>query len=89
MMKKRLIRELEILRNNPVCGAEIEQETDTRFIVYLPGPEVTKYENNIDKISFYFYNNYPFTHPEIKFITPIDHPLFQKSPKIHIFSLFL
>ena len=70
-----------------LCNAEIHQSTESQLIVYLPGPEGTKYENTIYKISLYYTDDYPFEDPTIKFITPIDHPLFQKYSQIHIFSL--
>ena len=92
-MKRRLKKEIEKFRNNPVCGAEIEEEideekSDSQLIVNLPGPEGRKYENIVYKISFDYPKDYPFKAPKIKFITPINHPLFQKYSQIHVFSLF-
>ena len=71
-----------------LCNAEIYQSTESQLIVYLPGSEGTKYENTIYEISFDYPDDYPFDDLTIKFIIPIDHPLFQKYSQIHIFSLF-
>ena len=59
-----------------LCNAEIHQSTESQLIVYLPEHEGTKYENTIYEISFDYPDDYPFNDLTIKFIIPIDHPLF-------------
>lgn len=91
-MKRRVKKEIEILKNNPVCGATIdkEEENDSNIllIINLPGPKGTKYENNIYKISFELPKYYPFEPPKMKFITPIELNLVSTSGEIEIYSLF-
>jgi ubiquitin-protein ligase len=91
------MKELEKLKNNPVCNATVTQEEDEeqdenffskiKLNVILPGPKGTKYENNDYEISFKFPRYYPFKPPEIEFITSIDLPQVQTTGKVNIFSL--
>ena len=76
-MKRRVKKEIEILKNNPVCGATIDKEEENDknilLIINLPGPKGTKYENNIYKISFELPKYYPFEPPKMKFTIRMYH----------------
>ena len=93
--KKRIIKEFDdLLYNNSylysgnIRIASIEDITnyDTKQIYcYIRGPIDSPFENGIFKISIRISENYPYTSPTIKFITPIYHP--NLSNETH-FSLF-
>ena len=78
---KRLQNEFKSLQNNPVCNCIVELPEGTniyKWKVYMAGPEGTPYESGSFQISFTFPDNYPFKHPEVKFITPMYHPNIKK-----------
>ena len=80
-MKRRVMKEMKIIEENPIHDKSINLEDENnlnKLIVTLPGPEGTKYENEIYKISFEIPNDYPFKEPIITFQTPIDHPIFNQ-----------
>ena len=78
---KRLDNELKALSQKPVCNAIVEvpdQNNPFKWMVYLPGPSGSPFEGGTFKLSFDFPANYPFKHPEVKFITPMYHPNIKK-----------
>lgn len=85
--EKRIMKELEKLKNNPVCNSTVTLEEDEELIVILPGPKGSKYENTDYEISFKFPRDYPFKPPQMEFITPIDLPQVQANGRLDIFSL--
>ena len=89
-MRKRLTKELNDLKNNPVDNAEVIQEVDNfqKLKVILQGPKGSKYENKTFEISVEIADEYPVKPPKIKFITPIDIPFSEKNGYILIYSLF-
>ena len=92
LYEKRIRKEIKEIEENPMHDESILLEDENNFnklIVALPGPEGTKYENEIYEISFEIPNDYPFKEPKINFETPIDHPIFnQYKNGIPIFALF-
>ena len=92
LYEKRIRKEIKEIEENPMHDESILLEDENNFnklIVTLPGPEGTKYENEIYEISFEIPNDYPFKEPKINFETPIDHPIFnQYKNGIPIFALF-
>ncbi len=78
---KRLDNELKSLSNDSVCNAIVEvpdQNNPFKWLVHLPGPAGSPFEGGVFKLSFEFPANYPFKHPEVKFITPMYHPNIKK-----------
>ena len=78
---KRLDNELKSLSNESVCNAVVEvpdQNNPYKWLVHLPGPQGSPFEGGVFRLSFEFPANYPFKHPEVKFITPMYHPNIKK-----------
>ena len=76
---KRLTNEFKLLQNEPICGAKISEEGSLyKRKVVLPGLKGSAYEDGIFNLSFVFPDNYPFKHPDVKFITPMYHPNIKK-----------
>ncbi len=74
---KRLTNELKALQTSPVCGATVNLPDPSnlyKWDVILPGPAGSAYEKGKFRLSFEFPDNYPFKHPEVKFVTPMYHP---------------
>ena len=74
---KRLDNELKTLSQKPVCNAIVEipdQNNPYKWKVYLTGPSGSPFEGGTFELSFEFPPNYPFKHPEVKFVTPMYHP---------------
>ena len=62
-MERRIKKELEELEKNPICNAEIFPEQNgvfNKLILSLPGPEGSKYENEIFEILMEFPDDYPY-----------------------------
>ena len=78
---KRLENEFKALTSKPVCNCIVELPEPNnlhKWIVHMPGPEGCAYEGAVFSISFVFPDNYPFKHPDVKFITPMYHPNIKK-----------
>ena len=74
---KRINNELKTLTTKSCCGAVVnvpDPNNIYKWEVILPGPKGSAYENGKFKLSFEFPDQYPFKHPEVKFITPMYHP---------------
>eukprot|EP00825_Cyclidium_porcatum_P018808 TRINITY_DN2140_c0_g1_i3.p2 TRINITY_DN2140_c0_g1~~TRINITY_DN2140_c0_g1_i3.p2 ORF type:complete len:121 (-),score=14.00 TRINITY_DN2140_c0_g1_i3:191-553(-) len=71
----RLNNEYAELMKNPIQNVtiELDPKQNCQWKVIIKGPENTPYENGQFKVSFYF-DQYPFKFPQVKFITPIYHP---------------
>ena len=76
---KRIENEYNNLSSNPICGVKINQEYGNlrKWIVTLPGPKGSPYEDGVFNLSFDL-DNYPFRCPNVKFITPMYHPNIKK-----------
>ena len=69
---------MEIINKNPLHNEILKLEEENSFnklVATFPGPEKTKYENEIIEISFELPDDYPLKEPKITFKTPIDHPI--------------
>lgn len=78
---KRLQNEFKNLQTNPVCNCIVELPEENnihKWQVHMAGPDGTPYEDGAFVISFVFPDNYPFKHPEVKFVTPMYHPNIKK-----------
>lgn len=78
---KRLTNELKNLTSNPVCGAKVnlpDSNNIYKWEVELPGPSGSPFQGGKFKLSFEFPDNYPFKHPEVKFVTKMYHPNIKK-----------
>ena len=76
---KRLTNEFKALTTNPVCNAKVSQDGSLyKWKVVLPGPHGSAFEDGTFNLSIEFPDNYPFKHPEAKFITPMYHPNIKK-----------
>ena len=78
---KRIGNELKALQTTPVVGCTIilpDPNNLYKWIIEIPGPKGSPYEEGIFKLSFAFPDNYPFKHPEVKFLTPMYHPNIKK-----------
>ena len=72
----RLKKELKELTKNPVCNCYAEP-TDSTLMDWtstIMGPIGTPYENGIFKLKMKFASSYPFTAPQVRFVTKIFHP---------------
>ena len=82
---KRLHRDMNQLRNNPLEGIEamlIDEKDFYEWVAYIKGPDNTCWEGGIFKLSLKFGNNYPTNAPSVKFVTPMFHPNVYKSGEI-------
>ena len=78
---KRLNNELKALQTTSVCGATVQVPDPSniyKWKIQLPGPKGSAYEDGLFNLSVEFPDNYPFKHPEVKFITPMYHPNIKK-----------
>ena len=78
---KRITNELKALQSNKVCGATVtvpDPSNIYKWKIQLPGPKGSAYEDGLFNLSVDFPDNYPFKHPEVKFITPMYHPNIKK-----------
>lgn len=78
---KRLNNEYKSLTTTPVCGCVITlpvQDNIHKWVVKISGPKGCPYEGGIFTLNFDFPDNYPFKHPEVKFVTPMYHPNIKK-----------
>lgn len=75
-MIKRITKELNELKTNPMAGITIEtNEADPLFWrVVIEGPVGTAYEGGKFKVAVKFSENYPFKMPGFTFETKIFHP---------------
>ena len=75
MSKRDLKRIQKDVSELQAAGENIQNDTDD----FLPlswtidGPEGTQYEKNQYELRIDFPDNYPFSEPKIKFVTPIEH----------------
>jgi ubiquitin-protein ligase len=79
--QKRLENEFKSLTTNPICNCIVELPDPNnihKWVVHMSGPEGCVYESGVYSISFVFPENYPFKHPDVKFITPMYHPNIKK-----------
>jgi len=73
---KRLRKELKEFNENPPenCAAgPISDEDYLKWQAAFLGPANSPYESGIFFLSIKFPNNYPFSPPEVKFVTPVYH----------------
>jgi ubiquitin-protein ligase len=74
--QKRLQKELEIVNNNPIPEIHIAPINNNlkKWQGYILGPKDSLYENGKFEITIDFCDNYPFSPPNIVFLTTILHP---------------
>jgi len=72
----RLKKEHKELKKSPVCNCYAEPTNDTlmEWSSTIMGPFGTPYENGIFKLKMKFSSSYPFTAPQVRFVTKIFHP---------------
>jgi ubiquitin-conjugating enzyme E2 D/E len=76
-MNKRLLREIELIKvecPETVTGGPKDLKDIYNWEVILNGPEGSPYENGKFKMKIVFPQNYPYSCPNITFITQIYHP---------------
>ena len=84
MRARRIVRELEMLKNE----YEFAYDDHSRLIVTLTGPkESLHYKNHFYRVEIEFPDDYPFSPPHIKFITPIYHPNIDADGRLCLDSL--
>lgn len=73
---KRLQKELEKMRGDPVVGIQAEPCGDNmlRWKARIQGPEGSPYEGGCFELDIDMSSKYPLEPPKIKFRTPIFHP---------------
>mgnify|MGYP000149540891 FL=1 len=83
-MLKRIMHELANLNKNPHPNIHIYPSgNDPQFWnVFMEGPELTPYQGGLFKLYVRFRNDYPFSAPEIRFLTYIYHCNINSSGRI-------
>ena len=75
MRAKRIQIELAEMKNKAPEGTFfVNKDENDNFICAIQGPKDTPYQNGFFRLDITFPNNYPFSPPKVKFITPIFHP---------------
>lgn len=71
MAYKRILKEIQEMKNNsPVgCNAEPERDDIFHWTATILGPEDSPYENGVFKLDIHLPHNYPFSHPHVIFKT--------------------
>ncbi|KAM6544672.1 hypothetical protein CsatB_025408 [Cannabis sativa] len=90
--ESRMRRELEIKQEGEyfnmssilVNYKQVAKNDLFRFIGTIIGPSDTPYEGGVFKLSIKIPRNYPFSPPEITFITKVFHPNISKNGFIHV-----
>lgn len=82
--QQRLNKELTKLSNSPPLGICVFQKDDNINTLEgkLTGPENSPYRNGIFTIEILIPDNYPFSPPNIKFLTKIYHPNIDENGRI-------
>ena len=75
MLEKRIQIELQELKSNPPieCQVEVKEDDMTSWIITMPGPPDSLYEEGIFRLDVQFPESYPFKPPVIFFITKVFH----------------
>ena len=75
MKAKRIAIELQEMKTKAPEGTFfIKKHESDNFICAIQGPKGTPYENGFFRLDVRFPNDYPFSAPQLSFITPILHP---------------
>jgi ubiquitin-conjugating enzyme E2 D len=74
--KRRLMRELNEMQSSPPenCSASSIDNNIYRWQGVIIGPENSPYDGGAFKLNIKFSESYPFTPPEVTFVTPVLHP---------------
>jgi ubiquitin-conjugating enzyme E2 N len=86
MNNKRLEKELNNIKNEPLPNILIEQNKDNlrEFFIEMIGPDDTPYEKGIFNLELFLPREYPIVPPKIRFLTKIYHPNIDKLGRICI-----
>ncbi|QKF93961.1 ubiquitin-conjugating enzyme E2 [Fadolivirus algeromassiliense] len=64
------------------CSASPVGDNLTHWEAVIIGPKGSPFENGIFRLDIQFPQNYPFTAPHVKFVTPVYHPNINKNGAI-------
>ncbi|KAJ2744272.1 ubiquitin-conjugating enzyme E2 N [Coemansia sp. BCRC 34301] len=84
MVSKRIIKEVERLRLDPVPGIEAELIDDNirYFSVRMNGPNDSPYADRCFLLELFLPDEYPMSPPKVRFLTKIYHPNIDKLGRI-------
>ncbi|KAL0483701.1 ubiquitin conjugating enzyme E2 UBE2D [Acrasis kona] len=75
MSERRIAKELNNLKHNPIPNCSIEEGSDlNHWTIKLTGPDNTPYAGGLFLLNVNFPKDYPFQPPRIQFETKIYHP---------------
>eukprot|EP01029_Cantina_marsupialis_P015574 TRINITY_DN3413_c0_g1_i1.p1 TRINITY_DN3413_c0_g1~~TRINITY_DN3413_c0_g1_i1.p1 ORF type:complete len:151 (-),score=21.66 TRINITY_DN3413_c0_g1_i1:145-597(-) len=83
-LPRRIIKEIERLRAEPVPGIDATPHEDNLryFKVLISGPEATPYSAGLFELELFLPSNYPMNPPKARFLTKIYHPNVDKLGRI-------
>jgi len=75
-LPRRIIKETERIRKNPILGVEIKAHTENprHFDIKISGSTGTDYEGGEFKLELFLPKEYPMVPPKVHFLTKIYHP---------------
>ncbi|KAJ2489656.1 Ubiquitin-conjugating enzyme 13 [Coemansia sp. RSA 2050] len=84
MASKRILKEAERLRQDPVPGivAEPIEDNIRYFSVRMNGPKDSPYAEGCFKLELYLPDEYPMQPPKVRFLTKMYHPNIDKLGRI-------
>jgi len=83
-LPRRIIKETQRLKNEPVAGIEATpDESNARYFhVVVIGPKDSPYEGGTFKLELFLPEEYPMSAPKVRFMTKIYHPNIDKLGRI-------
>ncbi|KAJ1996848.1 Ubiquitin-conjugating enzyme 13, partial [Coemansia sp. S85] len=84
MVSKRILKEVERLRQDPVPGivAEPIEDNIRYFSVRMNGPNDSPYADGCFTLELYLPDEYPMQPPKVRFLTKMYHPNIDKLGRI-------